>query len=63
MIEVDNLEESIDKAEQYGGKLLKPRYTAYGNEYAIIEDSEGNGVYLWETPKTVTWEEPESQGG
>ncbi len=63
MIEVDNIEESVKKVLQYGGKLLKPRYAESGNEYAIIEDSEGNGVYLWETPKTVTWEEPESQGG
>lgn len=61
MIEVDNLEKSIVKVEENGGKLLKPRYTFDKNEYAIVEDSEGNAMYLWETPNTVTWEEPESQ--
>ncbi len=63
VIEVDNIEKTIEKAEEFGGRLIKPRFTECGNDYAIIEDSEGNALYLWETPSTVTWKEPESQGG
>lgn len=63
MIEVDHLEHSIEQVIAYGGALLKPRYSFDKNEYAIVEDSEGNAMYLWETPGTVTWEEPEAQGG
>ncbi|MCL1883497.1 MAG: hypothetical protein FWF81_07085 [Defluviitaleaceae bacterium] len=61
MVEVDNIETTIKQVEKFGGKLLKPRFTVEGNDYAIIYDSEGNGLYLWETPSTVTWNEPESQ--
>ena len=63
MVEVSNIEETLQKVEKYGGKILKRRYTECGNDYAIVEDSEGNALYLWETPSTVTWDEPESQGG
>lgn len=48
MIEVSDIEETIGKVEEYGGKVLKPRYTEWGEEYAIVEDSEGNALYLWE---------------
>ena len=63
MVEVSNIEETLQKVEKYGGKILKRRYTECGNDYAIVEDSDGNALYLWETPSTVTWDEPESQGG
>lgn len=61
IIEVDSIEETVKKVEESGGKLLKSKYTVDGNTYAVILDSEGNGMYLWQTPDTVTWEEPESQ--
>jgi len=61
MIEVDHIEETLELVEKFGGKLLKSRFTIEGNDYAIFEDSEGNKLYLWETPSTVTWNEPESQ--
>ena len=61
VIEVDSIDKTVELVKQYGGKLLKPAYTADGQLYAVIEDSEGNGIYLWQTPDTVTWEEPESQ--
>lgn len=48
MIEVNSIEDTIKKAEAYGGKVLKPRYKECGKDYAIIEDSEGNALYLWE---------------
>ena len=63
MIEVDCIEEKLEKIAAHGGKCLKPRYTVAGNDYAIAEDPEGNAFYLWETPAWVTFTEPESQGG
>ena len=61
MIEVDNLEETFQKVIEYGGKVLREPYIEDKQRYAVIEDSEGYAWYLWETPDTVTWEEPESQ--
>lgn len=61
IIEVDSIDQTVKKIEEFGGKLLKPKYVVDGNTYAIIQDTEGNGMYLWETPDTVTWNEPESQ--
>ena len=61
VIEVDSIDQTVKLVEQYGGKLLKPAYKVDGQLYAVIEDSEGNGIYLWQTPDTVTWKEPESQ--
>lgn len=49
MIEVSSIEDTIQKVLEYGGKVLKSRYTECGKDYAIIEDSEGNALYLWET--------------
>ena len=61
MIEVDSIDELLPKLEAYGGKLLKAKYTVEGNEYAVVEDSEGNAFYIWQTPASVTFKEPESQ--
>ncbi len=61
VIEVDSIDKTVELVKQYGGKLRKPAYTVDGQLYAVVEDSEGNGLYLWQTPSTVTWEEPESQ--
>ena len=61
VIEVSSIEETVKLVEGNGGKLLKAPYEVEGNLYAVIEDSEGNGMYLWQTPDTVTWLEPESR--
>lgn len=61
MIEVDDLEETFKKVVKYGGKVLREPYVEDKQRYAVIEDSEGYAWYLWETPDTVTWDEPESQ--
>ena len=63
MIEVDNIEQTAARAERFGGRVLRGRYEANGQQYAALADSEGNAFYIWETPATVTWDEPESQGG
>ena len=34
-------------------KVLRERFTQGGEEYAIIEDSEGNQLYIWELKDTV----------
>ena len=61
MIEVDNIDETMKKVIEFGGKQLREKYTEDGQLYAVIEDSEGYAWYLWQTPDTVTWDEPESQ--
>lgn len=61
VIEVTSIEETVKLVVENGGKLIKDRYEVDGQCYAIIEDSEGNPLYLWETPATVTWMEPESK--
>lgn len=61
VIEVTSIDETVKLVEANGGKLLKPTYEVEGNLYAVIQDSEGNGMYLWQTPDTVTWLEPESR--
>ena len=33
---------------EFGGKVLKERFTFEGEQYALIEDSEGNPYYIWE---------------
>lgn len=61
VIEVTSIPETVKRVEENGGKLVKDTYTVEGQKYAIIQDSEGNVLYLWETPDTVTWTEPESK--
>ena len=61
MVEVDNIEDTLKKVVEFGGEVLKERFTVEGNDYAVIRDPEGNAMYIWETPSTVTWDEPESQ--
>lgn len=50
IVEVKNIEDTLEKVVRFGGKVLKPRYTSPvdGRDYAIIEDSEGNRLYIWE---------------
>lgn len=61
VIEVTDIDKTVALVIENGGKLLKERYQVEGNWYAVVEDTEGNGLYLWETPETVTWLEPESR--
>ncbi len=61
MIEVDNMEETLKKVAAFGGKVLREPYEENSQLWAVIEDSEGFSWYLWQTPDTVTWDEPESQ--
>ncbi len=60
MVEVDEMEEALKKTVEYGGKIIKAPYEFEGQKFAIVEDSEGNAIYYWQTPDTVTWDEPES---
>lgn len=48
IVEVKDIEATNEKVVKYGGKVLKNRFTFAGQDYAIIEDSEGNGIYIWE---------------
>ena len=61
MIEVDNMGETLKKVVAFGGKVLREPYEENKQLWAVIEDSEGYSWYLWQTPDTVTWDEPESQ--
>lgn len=60
VLEVDSIEDTLKKVVEFGGKVLKGKYQVEGQAVAVIEDSEGNPAYIWQTPDTVTWDEPES---
>lgn len=53
IIEVKSIERTLEKTEEFGGKVLRERYTEGGNDYAVIEDSEGNRLYIWELKDIV----------
>ena len=61
VVEVDNIDELLPKIEAYGGKIIKGKYEFDGKLYAVLQDSEGNPFYVWQTPDDVTFDEPESQ--
>lgn len=61
MVEVSSVDETLPLIVENGGAVLKDKFEAHGHIYAIVEDSEGNAFYLWQTPGNVTWDEPESQ--
>lgn len=48
VVEVKDIAGTVKLAEENGGKLIKDRFTVAGDIYAVIEDSEGNQIYLWE---------------
>ena len=52
MIQVDDMEKTIKLIVKNGGRVLKDPFELSGYMYAAFEDSEGNPMYLWETPKT-----------
>ena len=53
VLEVKDLDETLKKTVEFGGKVLKERFTFEGEDYALIEDSEGNPLYLWEIKDKV----------
>ena len=53
IIEVKDIDETCKKVVEIGGKVLRERYTEGGEEYAVIQDSEGNQLYIWELKDTV----------
>lgn len=61
MLQVDNIEQTLEKAVVYGGKVIKERFQVENFEYALILDSEGNPVYIWQTPDDVDFENPDTQ--
>ena len=61
VVEVDSIDDILSKVDEYGGKVIKGKYEYDGNQYAVLEDSEGNPFYVWQTPDYVTFDEPESQ--
>lgn len=61
MVEVNNIEDCLYKTIAHGGGVIKERFEVEGFVYGLILDSEGNPVYIWETPEGVDFEEPETQ--
>lgn len=53
IIEVKDIDETCKKVVEYGGKVLRQRFTQGGEDYAVIEDSEGNQLYIWELKDVV----------
>ncbi len=52
IVQVKNLDDTLKKVLENEGKVLKTRYTVECQDYALIEDSEGNQIYLWEIAGT-----------
>ncbi len=51
-IGIDSIEESLAKAEELGGKIIKPKMAVPGWGYlAVCEDTEGNLIGLWQEDK------------
>ena len=48
-----DIDETCKKVVEYGGKVLRERFTQGGEDYAVIEDSEGNQLYIWELKDVV----------
>lgn len=53
IVEVKDIDETLKKTVEFGGKVLKERFSFEGEDYALIEDSEGNAIYLWELKDLV----------
>ena len=48
VVEVKDIEDTLKKTVEFGGKVLRERFSFEGQDYAVIEDSEGNQLYIWE---------------
>lgn len=53
VVEVKDIEETLKKTVEFGGKIVLDRYTEGSEEYAVIEDSEGNRLFIWELKDIV----------
>lgn len=53
VVEVKDIGETLKAVKEFGGKVLRERFTVEGNDYAVIEDSEGNALYIWEIKDEV----------
>ena len=53
VVEVKSIDATLKKTVEFGGKILRDRYTEGGDEYAVIEDTEGNKLYIWELKDSV----------
>lgn len=53
VLEVKDIDATLEKVPQFGGKVLKERFTVEGKDYALIQDSEGNQLYIWEIKDEV----------
>lgn len=59
VVEVDDIDETLSKVEDFGGKILKDKYEVEGCICAVLGDGEGNAFYIWQTPENVNWDAPE----
>ena len=59
IVEVDDIDETLSRAPQLGGAVLRDKYQVEGNTYAVLSDGEGNAFYIWQTPDDVNWASPE----
>ena len=53
IVEVKSIDETLKRTVEFGGRILRERYTEDGNDYAVIEDAEGNQLYIWELKDSV----------
>ena len=48
VVEVKSIDDTLKKVTKFGGKVLRERFQIEGQDYAVVEDSEGNQFYIWE---------------
>lgn len=62
IIEVDDVAAFCEAIIPYGGKVITAPFTnTEGKLFAEIEDSEGNPLYITQTPEGLDWDAPENQ--
>lgn len=59
VVAVDSIDGLLPRVGAYGGKVLREKYAMPEGEYAVLEDSEGNPFYIWQTPDDINWDAPE----
>ena len=54
-VEVESIDHALHRATELGGQVLTPKSEVQGQGwYAIVADSEGNEIGLWETPPATS---------
>ena len=48
VVEVKDIDDILKQVPGLGGKVIRGRYQFEGEDYAVIQDSEGNRFYIWE---------------